>query len=34
MSEKERKRLAIMSRVKEGEMTIWEGLEVLRISYP
>ncbi|MBT9161025.1 MAG: hypothetical protein DDT27_00727 [Dehalococcoidia bacterium] len=34
MSEEERKRLAIMARVKEGEMTIREGSEVLRISYP
>jgi len=33
MSEKERKRLAVMSRVKEGEMTIREGSEVLRVSY-
>ncbi|MBT9140545.1 MAG: hypothetical protein DDT30_01123 [Dehalococcoidia bacterium] len=33
MSEEERKRLAIMARVKEGEMTIQEGSEVLRISY-
>lgn len=33
MSQKERKRLAIMSRVKEGEMTIREGSEVLGISY-
>ena len=33
MSEKERKRLAVMSRVKEGEMTIREGSEVLGISY-
>jgi len=34
MSEEERKRLAIMPRVKQGEMTIRGGSEVLMISYP
>ena len=33
MSQKERKRLAVMSRVKEKGMTIREGSEVLGISY-